>query len=129
MDDDKLKTLFTEYNPKMKSDDLFMEQLERKLIANESVKKSVSESRKRNRLAVLAAAITGFVSGVVLTLCYPYISNITEELLAISPTLAMLRPDYIHIMPFAIICPAIALLSYSAYDITFSVANILRQSK
>jgi len=129
MDENKLKALFAEFNPDMQSDDLFMERLQRNLNAIESVKKSVSEAKKRNKLAVLAAAITGFVSGVALSLCYQYISDFTNELLVSNSTLALLHPDNIHIIPFTIICLATTVLSYSAYDLTFSRATILLQSK
>lgn len=129
MDDDKFKALFAGYNPDMQSDDEFMERLHRNLNAIESVKKNVKEAHRRNLLAVIAAAITGFVSGIVLTLCYPYISEYTNDLVSLNPTLALLQPGYIHITPFIIICLATTVLSYSAYDLTLSLANILRQSK
>lgn len=118
MEDNKLKAIFAEYNPDMQPDELFMDRLNRNLKAIESVKQSTNRLHQRNRLAVLVAAITGFISGIILTICYPYITNYTHALIISNQTLTILKPEYMYIMPFITICLATTILSYFAYDIT-----------
>lgn len=118
MEDDKLKSLFADFDPEMQSDDLFMDRLRRNLNAIESVREHSLELKRHNRLAVAVAAITGFISGVVFTLCYPYLASLTNDIIAGSTTFSLLTPDNMQIILYILICLAITVLSYSAYDIT-----------
>ena len=118
MEDDKLKNIFSEYNPDLQSDDMFMERLHRNLKAIESVRQNTRELRRHNRLAVVAAAITGFVAGVILTVSFPYISAYIDRLSMPGSAYALLRPEFIQVFAYAIIGLAATALSYTAYDLT-----------
>ena len=61
MEEDKLKSLFAEFQPELSSDSLFMNRLERNMESVEIVKRRVEEMRARNRRAIAVAAIVGFI--------------------------------------------------------------------
>lgn len=75
MEDDKLKDLFQGFRPELTSDSLFLNKLKRNMEAVELVKQHTEALKRRNRIAVGVAALTGFIMGVILTLLYPLISE------------------------------------------------------
>lgn len=72
MDDDKLRELFSNYNPRLTSDNEFMNRLERTLNAVEAIKSQTAQLRSRNRKAVAIAAAVGFIVGFLFSLALPY---------------------------------------------------------
>lgn len=76
MEDDKLKSLFAEFQPELSSDSLFMNRLERNMESVEIVKRRVEEMRARNRRAIAVAAIVGFIVGFLFSLSLPYLSGL-----------------------------------------------------
>ena len=74
MEEDKLIKLFADFQPELESDTLFLSRLEKQMGAIEVVREHNLKFRKRNRMAVVAAAIAGFVTGVIFMLVLPYIS-------------------------------------------------------
>lgn len=79
MEDDKLRSLFSDFKPELSSDSLFMNRLERSLNSVEMVKQRVSETRSRGRKAVAFAAVAGFIVGVLFSLTLPYLSEIVAD--------------------------------------------------
>lgn len=75
MDDDKIKSLFQDFEPELSSDFNFMSRLHHNLDALELVKQHNGALRKRNKLAVLIAGVFGFVFGIISTLLFPILSN------------------------------------------------------
>lgn len=75
MDDDKLKKLFDNFDPELSSSFQFMDRLKKNMEAVEIVKQHNAELKKRNKLAVAIAAVSGFVMGVILTLLFPLVGN------------------------------------------------------
>lgn len=65
MEDDKLKFLFTNFEPELSSDFKFMNKLERNLNSVEIIKRHTAEVRSRNKKAVAIAAFAGFIVGFV----------------------------------------------------------------
>ncbi len=63
MEDDKLKSLFTNFEPELSSDFKFMNKLERNLNSVEIIKRHTAEVRSRNKKAVAIAAFAGFIVG------------------------------------------------------------------
>lgn len=64
--DDKLKALFDGFKPEMTSDDDFMRRLESKLDTVDMVKSSLRKERRISRRALVAAVMTGIVTGLLL---------------------------------------------------------------
>ena len=75
MEDDKLKSLFSNFEPELSSDFLFMNKLQRNLNSVELIKQHTVEVRSRSRKAVVIAAIVGFIVGFLFSLSLPYLSE------------------------------------------------------
>lgn len=75
MEDDKLKSLFSNFEPELSSDFLFMNKLQRNLNSVELIKQHTVEVRSRSRKAVAIAAIVGFMVGFLFSLSLPYLSE------------------------------------------------------
>ncbi|MDE5658950.1 MAG: hypothetical protein K2I25_07975 [Muribaculaceae bacterium] len=118
MEKDKISSLFGNYEPELTSDALFMERFERNLRAVELVKGKVGEMRKRNRLAVAVAALTGFVAGIICTLCYPLLLETIGNLAEAGTAAAAHIADYGSFYIWTLICIVTGILTYTAYDIT-----------
>lgn len=71
MEDNDIKKLFNAFDPELPSDFDFMSKLQHRLELMEMIKHEQLAMQRRNRMAVLIAAMAGFVMGVVLTLLYP----------------------------------------------------------
>lgn len=75
MEDDKLKSLFSNFEPELASDFLFMNKLQRNLNSVELIKQHTAEVRSRSRKAVAIAAIVGFIVGFLFSLSLPYLTD------------------------------------------------------
>ena len=75
MEDDKLKSLFSNFEPELSSDFLFMNKLQRNLNSVELIKQHTVEVRSRSRKAVAIAAIVRFIVGFLFSLSLPYLSE------------------------------------------------------
>ena len=75
MEDDKLKYLFSNFEPALSSDFLFMNKLQRNLNSVELIKQHTAEVRSRSRKAVAIAAIVGFIVGFLFSLSLPYLTD------------------------------------------------------
>jgi hypothetical protein len=75
MEDEKLKELFTDFQPEMSSSLQFMAKLQKNMERVEILKQHNLAIKKRNKLAVCIAAAIGFLTGVILTLLFPLIGS------------------------------------------------------
>ncbi len=75
MEDDKIRSLFDNFEPELSSSFQFMNQLKKNMDAAEIVKQHNIALKKSNRLAVVIAAVSGFITGVILTLLFPLIGD------------------------------------------------------
>lgn len=75
MEDDKLKSLFSNFEPELSSDFQFMNKLQRNLNSVELIKQHTAEVRSRSRKAVAIAAIVGFIVGFLFSLSLPYLTD------------------------------------------------------
>lgn len=75
MEDDKLKYLFSNFEPELSSDFLFMNKLQRNLNSVELIKQHTAEVRSRSRKVVAIAAIVGFIVGFLFSLSLPYLTD------------------------------------------------------
>ena len=79
-EDDLIKDIFNQFSPQLNSDDLFMMKLMRNLDAVDEVKKQNEELKKKNWRIGVISAMTGFISGVVLTSFFPFIFSFLKNL-------------------------------------------------
>lgn len=75
MEDDKIRTMFQNFEPELSSDFNFMARLERSMNAVELVKQQNEALRLRNKTAVAIACAFGFVLGIISTLLFPILAN------------------------------------------------------
>lgn len=87
MEDDRIKELFSDFEPSLTPSHVFMGRLQRSLEAVEVVRRENAALRRRSRIAVAIAAVAGFLTGVILTMLYPFVSG---WLSAVSISLPML---------------------------------------
>lgn len=73
--DNDIKKLFEVFTPTLSSDTDFIARLQKNMDAVESVKTHVATLQRRNRIAVVAAALAGFMTGVLCTLLFPFIAD------------------------------------------------------
>lgn len=78
MEDDKLKSLFSDFNPTLFSDFQFMKALEEKMRSVEIVKEHTAQVTKRYKYAVAIAAIVGFAVGFLFSLTLPFLSEVVS---------------------------------------------------
>ena len=73
-DNDKdIRELFENFRPELPSDEEFMQSLDRRLDAVETLRSIAEKQRRSSRIAVAAALAAGFASGVVCTLLMPWL--------------------------------------------------------
>ena len=89
MEDDKLRELFSNFQPELSPSFQFTTKLQKKMEAVEIVKQHNATLRKRNRLAVAIAALCGFIMNMVLYLIFPLINNSASSLSIPSPYLLL----------------------------------------
>lgn len=75
MEDDKLKSLFSNFEPELSSDFQFMNRLQQNLNSVEIIRQHTAEVRSRSRKAVAIAAVVGFIVGFLFSLSLPYLSD------------------------------------------------------
>lgn len=121
MDDDKLKDLFSGFEPELSSSVQFMTKLEKNMEAVEIVKQHNLMLKKRNRQAVLIAAACGFVAGVIFTLLFPLVGDWISIYNISLPyfTISSLTVDYGFL---AWLLPAVScgIISLNAYEIAMA---------
>lgn len=123
MDDDKFKELFQDFEPEMKSNDLFMSRLQNRLDNVELVKERNDEIVHRSRIAVVVAFVVGIVAGSLLSLAIPYISAFIHSLctdIASTTQIAYISGHEL-IIAWGIIATTASILAYNSYILTFSL--------
>lgn len=128
MEEDKIKEIFSGYNPEISSSIDFMERLERNLQAVELIHQENEAAIRRNRLAVTIASFSGFVTGVICTLLFPYINAIISSLTySIASTFQLVDFDYgINVISWLLIGGVSVLVALNTYNIS---SSLLPQNK
>lgn len=121
MEDEKLKELLGSFKPELSSDDLFMARLQSRLDAVEIVRRHSAEVRRHNRIAVVVAALAGFVMGVVMTLLFPLIGDWVST---VDISLPYIAGDSFNVnlrmFAWALTAVVSGITAYNAYIITLS---------
>ncbi|MDE5849676.1 MAG: hypothetical protein K2H38_06000 [Muribaculaceae bacterium] len=125
MEEDKIKDIFSNYDPELTSSLEFMERLERNLDAVELIHRENAAVMKRNRIAVTVAAIAGFLSGILFTLLLPYLMDMIQSLITTLPgmTAQNINPGYAQALSWILIGAASVFIAVNAYDITLALKS------
>lgn len=119
MEEEKITDLFSNFQPELSSSFGFMTKLKRTMEAVEIVKQHNSTLRKRNRVAVAVAAVSGFLMGVVLTLLLPLIRECFSTLDMPLLQFSGFAVDYI-ILWWMVVAAACVLTAINAYEIAMA---------
>lgn len=127
--DDKLRSLFADFNPELSSDRRFIDRLERNLHSVEIVKRQAAEERSRNRKAMVLAAVAGFVVGVLFSMALPQLTAILAEWLLTLPGGYVVKVDagYISIFAWIAVGAASVAAALNTYDISLSLLKSSRR--
>lgn len=123
MKEDRLNDLFKNYDPELSSRLNFIERLENNLNAVELIHKENARVMKRNRIAVIAASIAGFVSGFALSMLLPYIEGLLAlfiNKLSDSLPQAEFLSDFSPACAWLIIGTASVFIAISTYNFTLN---------
>lgn len=75
MEDDKIRSLFSNYEPDISSDFQFMNKLQKNLNSVEIIRRHTAEISSRRKKAVAIAAVVGFIVGFLFSLSFPYLND------------------------------------------------------
>lgn len=121
MEDEKLREIFESYRPSLRPQDEFMTVLERRMRAVESVKRQAAVMRRRNRVAVVVAALSGFLAGVVATLLFPIVEQWVATLNVSLPSSWLPNVEAACVIAeWVIAATACVIAAYNAYGLTLS---------
>lgn len=123
MEDDKFKSLFSDFNPELPSDFEFMHKLERNLNSVEMVKQRVSETRTRSRKAVILAAFAGFIVGFLFSLALPYLNVIVADWQPTLPAESMLNAlaEHFTLIAWTAIGATSVFAALNTYELSLSL--------
>lgn len=122
MEDDKLKSLFADFQPQLSSDSLFINRLERNMESVEIVKRRMEEMRARNRRAVTVAALVGFVVGFLFSLTLPYLSGLVAGWQVTLPqeSVMSVMADWFAVIAWGVIGCTAVIAAINTYDMMTS---------
>ncbi len=123
MDDNKLKTLFSNFDPELSSDAQFMNKLQRSLNSVEIIKQHNAEFRTRNKIALVIATIFGIFIGFLLSLSLPYLSDAMSDLKLTLPNDSVLKTlaNNFTIIAWLVVGGSSVLMALNAYEISLSL--------
>lgn len=122
MEDDKLKSLFADFQPELSSDRQFMSCLERNMESVEIVKRRMAEMRARNRRAIAVAAVVGFVVGFLFSLALPYLSGLVADWQLTLPeeSVMSVAADYFAVIAWGVTGATAVIAAINTYDMMTS---------
>lgn len=121
MEEDKLTLLFRDFDPELSPDAPFIDRLGRSLDAVELVKRQQLAERRRNKRAVLVAAVAGFVAGVVFAILLPFVATWLSAVHVSLPSFGL--PDLIidfRLVAWMAAASTAVLISVNAYEIALA---------
>ncbi|MDE7393663.1 MAG: hypothetical protein K2M80_04230 [Muribaculaceae bacterium] len=123
MEDEKLKSLFVDFDPEITSDARFMDNLQRNLNAVEIVRRHSAEVKVINKKAVVIAALAGLVVGFLLSLLLPCLGNVIAkwQLSAPEESISALLARNFQLIIWIIAGVCATLVSVNAYELSLSL--------
>ncbi len=123
MEDDKLKSLFSNFEPELSSDFQFLNKLQRNLNSVEIIKRHAAEVRSRNKKAVAIAAFVGFIVGFLFSLSLPYLSNAVSDWQLTLPDESMINTfaNNFTMIVWLVIGSTSVLAAINTYEVSISL--------
>lgn len=123
MEDDKLKSLFSDFEPELSSDFLFMNKLQRNLNSVEIIRRHSAEVRARSRKAVAIAAFVGFIVGFLCSWTLPYLSVAVSNWQLTLPSESMLYAfaNNFSLIAWIVVGGTSVLAALNTYEVSLSL--------
>lgn len=123
MDEDKLKSLFSDFEPEVLSDFQFMDKLQKNLNSVEIIKQHSAEVSSRNKKAVAIAAVVGFLVGFLFSQSLPYLSDAISNWQQTLPSESVMNTfaDNFATIAWLVIGGTSALAALNTYEISLSL--------
>lgn len=123
MEDDKLKSLFSSFEPELSSDFQFLNKLQRNLNSVEIIKQHAAEVKSRNKKAVAIASFVGFVVGFLFSLSLPYLSVTVSDWQLTLPNESVMKTFASNFTTIAwiVIGSTSVLAAFNTYEISLSL--------
>lgn len=125
MEDEKIRSLFTDFEPELSSDFMFMNKLQQSLDSVEIVRQHTAELRRRNKKAVVLAAAVGFIVGFLFSLSLPYLNNAIAKWLLSLPDASFIHTiaNYSTVMAWLVIGATSVFAALNTYEISLSLLS------
>lgn len=122
-DNDKIKQLFTDFEPELSPDSAFMTRLQHNLNAVEVIRQQNADLKVRGKIAIAIAACVGFVVGFIFSLILPYINTVIAALQRSLPTDSAIKTvvDNYLIIAWLIIGCTVVYTSLHTYNLSLSL--------
>ena len=123
MEDDKLKSLFSDFNPTLFSDFQFMKALEEKMRSVEIVKEHTAQVTKRYKYAVAIAAIVGFAVLFLFSLTLPFLSEVvsTWQLSLSDASVLNKLADNFNLISWLLVGGTASFIAVNVYEVSISL--------
>lgn len=120
MEDDQLKTLFSDFAPEISSDFRFMSNLRRSINSVELIKKSIADIQTKNKKALAIAAVVSFIFGFLFSQTLPYLSEAVYYWQETLPDNSIMNSfaDNFYIIIWFVIGITSALTALNTYEIS-----------
>lgn len=123
MEDEKLKFLFSNFEPELSPDLKFMNKLQQNLYSVEIIKQHTAEVRSRSKKAVAIAAVVGFIVGFLFSLSLPYLCEAVSNWQMTLPSESVMNAlanNFTTIAWLVIGCTSV-LAALNSYEISLSL--------
>ena len=123
MEDEKIRSMFSDFEPELSSDFMFMNKLQQSLDSVEIVRQHTAELRSRNKKAVAIAAAVGFIVGFLFSLSLPSLYNAFAKLQLSLPDASIMHTvaDYFTIIAWSIIGATSVFAALNTYEVSLSL--------
>lgn len=121
--DKAIRNLFQGFNPELRSSAKFMDELNERCRAVDMLREICQKKQRENRLAVIIASITGFITGILMTLAFPYIKEMMSALIMRG---MVAFPRLTRIPDIALDYPAWALTAVITVAVSLSTYSLVK---
>lgn len=118
--DNKLKKLFSDFDPELSSDRMFFQRLERSLNSVEILKKRSEEIELKYKKAVAIAVAIGFLAGFLFSLLLPSLQGAVAVWRQTMPdsTWMTMTADNILLIGWMMVAAISSVIAHNAYEVS-----------
>lgn len=125
MEDDKLESLFANFEPDLPSDVGFMNKLQQNITTVDTIIQEVADIRSRNKKALIIGLFIGFLVGFLFSLLLPYLNTTVSNWQLTLPNESLLKifTNNFTVIAWIVIGTTSVLASINSYEVSLSLLN------